>query len=392
LTESTPEESTGLLVDLLQKVRLFEDLPADDLRLIAAIALETTPSAGDVLFGEGDSADAFYVVLEGAVAIVTSGPDGTEEFLAVRRDGEAFGEMALLGEGPRTATARTTGPTRLLKLPGVDFRRLLGGESLALRLLRAVARDLRIAGARFASTEDVGDPGARVRADAARVSRLIQARLLPRTAPRIEGFDVAAGTTTEKDGSGGSAWDWVEMTDGRTVVLTMDVRQDGFPRAYQVGLVRAVVRAAAASETTLPGLLARANDVLAETAVDGLDQYVEVGLLAAGDARVEWGSAGRVPGGIIRREGAFEEFGAHGPPLGMLAGFEYASQEFSVSSGDTAFVLSHASPGLFLGAADLVAQLHGKPAGEVVATLHRAIRKAEGQQHAETSVLHVRKH
>ena len=107
---------------------------------------------------------------------------------------------------------------------------------------------------------------------------------------------------------------------------------------------------------------------------------------------IEWASAGRVPGGIIRREGTFEEFGAHGPPLGMMGGFKYNVQKFAMNAGDTAFVLSHASQGLFLGAADLVAQLHGKPAGEVVATLHRAIRKAQGEEHTETSVLYVRKH
>jgi hypothetical protein len=99
-----------------------------------------------------------------------------------------------------------------------------------------------------------------------------------------------------------------------------------------------------------------------------------------------------VPGGVIRRDGTFEEFGAHGPPLGVLGGFKYAVQEFPMGAGDTALVLSHASPGLFLGAADLVAQLHGKPAGDVVATLHRAIRKAQGENRTETSVLYARKH
>jgi CRP-like cAMP-binding protein len=392
LTESTPDSPTELTVGLLQKVGLFQDLPSEDLRRIAAIAAEATPAAGDILFREGDSADAFYVVLEGAVSIATSGPDGAEEVLAVRRDGESFGEMALFGEGPRFATARATELSRLVRVLGADFRDLLGGDSLALRLLGAMARDPEMVGVRFASTEDVAHSEARVRAEAARVSRLIQARLLPRAAPRLAAFDVAAGTTTEKGGSGGSAWDWLEMADGRTAILTMEVSRDGLPRAYQVGLARAVVRAAAASQTTLPGILARANDVLADTAVDGLGQYVDVGVLAAGDGGVEWASAGRVHGGIIRRDGAFDEFGAHGPPLGMLAGFTYASQEFSMSSGDTAFVLSHSSPGLFLGAADLVAQLHGKPAGEVVATLHKAIRKAEGEQHVETSVLYLRRH
>jgi len=119
---------------------------------------------------------------------------------------------------------------------------------------------------------------------------------------------------------------------------------------------------------------------------------VEVGLLAAGPGGLEWASAGRVPGGVIRRDGTFEEFGAHGPPLGMLGGFNYSAQKFAMDVGDTALVLSHASQGLFLGAADLVAQLHGKPAGDVVTTLHRAIRKAQGDERTETSVLYARRH
>ena len=75
-----------------------------------------------------------------------------------------------------------------------------------------------------------------------------------------------------------------------------------------------------------------------------------------------------------------------------MEGFRYDGQRLSVGAGDTAFVLSHGSHGLFLGAADLMAQLHGKPAGEVVGTLHRAIRKAQGPDRTETSVLYARKH
>jgi hypothetical protein len=76
----------------------------------------------------------------------------------------------------------------------------------------------------------------------------------------------------------------------------------------------------------------------------------------------------------------------------MMGGFKYNVQSLAMGSGDTAFVLSHASPGLFMGAADLMAQLHGKPAGEVVSTLHKAIRKAQGELRTETSVLYARRH
>ncbi len=228
--------------------------------------------------------------------------------------------------------------------------------------------------------------------DTRALSRVLQAGLLPRTAPRVEGYDVAAGTTTEPTGRGGSVWDWMRLGDGRTAVLTLDVRQDGLPPAHHLGVARAVLRGLAAGDTPASQLLARANDVLAAMSSEGLNQFVEIGLLVASTDGIEWVSAGRVPGAIIRRDGTFEEFAAPGPPLGMMDGFKYKVQKFEMNAGDTALVLSHASPGLFLGAADLVAQLHGKPGGEVVATLHKAIRRAHDGQPQETSVLYARRH
>jgi CRP-like cAMP-binding protein len=391
VSESPHGWSPEQVVGLLQKVELFEGLPQEDLQQIAGIATGMTLEKGEVLFEEGKPGDAFYIVAKGAVEIVKPQPDGGGERLAIRRAGEAFGEMALLHDTPRSATARADETSQLLVFPREDFQALLGGESLPLRVMRVLSGTLRARGVRFASVEKVSDPGAHVRVDAYEVSRVMQTGLLPRTAPRIDGFDVAAGTTTGEDGRGSSVWDWVEI-GGRTAPITMDVPQDGFPPAYQVGIARAVLRSLAKTETPLPDLLARVNDALADAAVEGLDQYVDMGVLVAGAESVEWASAGRVPGGIIRRDGTFDELGAHGPPLGMLTGFKYSVQQLPMSSGDTAFVLSHASQGLFLGAADLMAQLHGKPAGEVVATLHRAIRKAQGDDRGETSVLYARKH
>jgi len=245
--------------------------------------------------------------------------------------------------------------------------------------------------AEFAGGEDQGAE-TRVRTDFHEVSRLMQAGFLPSVAPRVEGFEVAAGTTTEETGRGGSVWDWVTLSDGRTALLTLDVRQDGLPPAHLLGVARTVIRGLVADHTALPDILAKANDALSSATVEGLEQFIDVGMLVAGSEVIDWASAGKVPGGVIRRDGTFEEFGAHGPPLGMLGGFKYDLQRFTLGAGDTALVLSHPSPGLFLGAADLVAQLHGKPAGEVVTTLHRAIRKAQGDQRTETSVLYLRRH
>ena len=392
MSENVHGWSTEEVVGLLQKVDLFEGLPAGDHHRIAAIVGGTSLEAGEVLFEEGEPGDAFYIVFKGAVEITKSRPDGSTEKLAVRRGGEGFGEMALLNDAPRSARARAIEGTQLMTVSREDFEKLLGGDSLPLRMMQALSKALRALGIRFASVEKLQDAGARMRVDAHEVSRVMQAGLLPSAAPRVEGFDVAAGTTTEEAGRGGSVWDWLSLGDGRTALLTLDVRQDGFPAAHHLGVARAVLRGLAADHATPSQLLVKSNEALSAAAIEGLDQFVEVGILVMGSEGVEWASAGRVPGGLIRRNGTFEEFSAHGPPLGMMGGFMYKRQSLTMGSGDTAFVLSHASPGLFLGAADLMAQLHGKPAGEVVTTLHKAIRKAQGDQRTETSVLYARKH
>jgi hypothetical protein len=141
----------------------------------------------------------------------------------------------------------------------------------------------------------------------------------------------------------------------------------------------------------MKGLLARLNSGLAVAVLDGMDQYVEAGILLPSEGGVEWAGAGRCPGAVIRRNGVFEEFSTHGPPLGMLDGFLYGTERLELGAGDAVLVLSEASQGIFRGAADLVASLQGKPVGEVVSTVHKALDKADPEGDVEASVLFVRK-
>ncbi len=94
---------------------------------------------------------------------------------------------------------------------------------------------------------------------------------------------------------------------------------------------------------------------------------------------------------MIRRNGVFEEFTAHGPPLGMMEGFLYGTERMELGAGDAVIVLSEVSQGIFRGAADLVSSLQGKPVGDVVSTLHKALAKAQPEVSVEASVLFVRK-
>lgn len=114
-------------------------------------------------------------------------------------------------------------------------------------------------------------------------------------------------------------------------------------------------------------------------------------MLVVSDGEVVWTGAGRPAGAVLRRDGNYEELSSHGPPLGMMGGFRYGTDRIELGQGDVVLVLSEASRGLFRGAADLVATLQGKPVGQVVSTVHRALRKAHGSAVPETTVLYARK-
>lgn len=66
---------------------------------------------GDVVLREGDGSQFVFVVLDGGVEVIRAG-----EHVADGGVGDVFGEMARVGDGRRTATVRTTAPTRLLVL------------------------------------------------------------------------------------------------------------------------------------------------------------------------------------------------------------------------------------------------------------------------------------
>lgn len=72
--------------------------------------------SGDVIFKKGAPARAAYLVESGAVRVVSGGP-GPEKLLARREAGEIFGEMAIVDQRPRTATAIAEGETTLVVVP-----------------------------------------------------------------------------------------------------------------------------------------------------------------------------------------------------------------------------------------------------------------------------------
>lgn len=80
---------------------------------------------GDTVFRQDDVGDAFYMILDGEVEICRENAGQPPQRLAVMRTGEFFGEMALLGRQPRSATVRALTPLTVLALRGREFHALV---------------------------------------------------------------------------------------------------------------------------------------------------------------------------------------------------------------------------------------------------------------------------
>jgi CRP-like cAMP-binding protein len=135
-------------LEILAQIDLFSGLPQGHLRRVVDIGLEEQYKGGATIFSENEPGDKFYLIVEGAVRISRIVPGMGEEALAVLRPGAYFGEMSLIDEAPRSATAICHEKCRLFVVNRRDLEDLLFVDrDLAYELLwnwvRTLSRRLR---------------------------------------------------------------------------------------------------------------------------------------------------------------------------------------------------------------------------------------------------------
>jgi CRP-like cAMP-binding protein len=97
--------------ELLKNFYLFTDITSNDLQALESIVERKFYMAGDLIYSEGEAADALFLVEMGTVDIV---PKGKEIVFATIGSGQGFGEFPFFERGTRSASASAREPTHLL--------------------------------------------------------------------------------------------------------------------------------------------------------------------------------------------------------------------------------------------------------------------------------------
>ena len=187
--------------ELLRTVPIFSDLTDQDIASLGRLSIRKHYPKDTVIFFENEEGDFFFMILDGRIKVTILGDDGREVILSLLGPGDFFGEMALLDNEPRSATAIAVEDSELLSLHRTDFQSVLAdNKSITVGLIRVLTSRLRKANHQISTLAllDVYGRVARVIVDMAREEgrRLKDGRIAFRRATHQE-IANRIGTTRE---------------------------------------------------------------------------------------------------------------------------------------------------------------------------------------------------
>ncbi len=126
---------------MLANVPLFQGLSEEELHTIELHAAPKAYRKNTVIIEQGDESNSLYVIVSGKVKVYVSDEQGKEIVLNTQGPGEHLGELALLGDSPRTASVVTLEDTRFLVITKRAFLECLSkNPTITLNLIKVLVQ------------------------------------------------------------------------------------------------------------------------------------------------------------------------------------------------------------------------------------------------------------
>ena len=128
----------------LKRIPIFSNIHGEGLKRIADIAQEKVFEAGRMIFHENEMGDVLYIIKTGAVQIYKMLGSGQEKTLAMLHEQAFFGEMSLLDDSPRSASARAAEDSTLLAVDKESFKEVVNEyPEIAFEIFKVFSQRLR---------------------------------------------------------------------------------------------------------------------------------------------------------------------------------------------------------------------------------------------------------
>ena len=262
--------------------RVLGSLSEEDVIELNRVAVRQAYPSDSVICREGEMGHVFYVIESGIVQVTHRLPDGADQMLGIKRDGEFFGEMGLLDDVPRSATVRALTDCWLIEISEETFDAILQrNPNVAVTLLKGITRNLReFDGLTIAELQLKNQELARAlsdlraaQAELLRQERLkldleiasaVQGSLLPDTFPDVEGFEFACVARSARE-VGGDFYDVIKLADHHYGMVVADVSGKSVQAAIFMGIVKALLLREATDSLSPVETLHRLHEQLLKT-------------------------------------------------------------------------------------------------------------------------------
>lgn len=334
--------------NLLGRIPLFSDLPAEELdRLMSALDVVNLRS-GDILFREGDLGEHMYVMVKGELEINMASNTDNELILNILKEGEYLGEMSLIMPGGRrTAGARARGEVVLLSMSRKQFQDLLHRHpELANAMVKVLSQ--RLDNTNVSTFRDLTEKNRQLQdyinqLEAAqaqliekermerelKVAADIQMSILPDVLPVNANYDFGGRILPARQ-VGGDFYDVFDLGNNKIGVLIGDVADKGVPSAIFMARAHALIIAEADRAMTPGEVLMMANTHI--TRFEKSRQFVTAlyGVLDTTTGEFSYARAGHEPPLLLNPTGEVERL-PHKPGMALGLWEEILLDENSVN-------------------------------------------------------------